>query len=193
MSSLNQLAAPSAAKIHCNEQHSAKALQPNCRQPGAETLLSSLQLRNTLSEMPTTVVGNLTMRSCLQFCQASAPMSLMPDSMLTCRSRGACKGSFRDYFLWVHGDMNSKWDIIYEIPLCGQILDLRQSDDPLEWRWYLFAKCLFFHEYGRRVGMVPRSSLKEGKNRQMVEKGTKTPKPTQNQTPKPAGRNSTIL
>ena len=33
----------------------------------------------------------------------------------------------------------------------------------------------FFHEYGRRVGMVPRSSLKEGKNRQMVEKGTKTP------------------
>ena len=51
----------------------------------------------------------------------------------------------------------------------------------------------FFHEYGRRVGMVPRSSLKEGKNRQMVEKGTKAPKPTQNQTPKPAGRNSTIL
>ena len=33
-----------------------------------------------------------------------------------------------------------------------------------------------FHEYGRRVGMVPRSSLKEGKKRQMVEKGTKTPK-----------------
>ena len=33
----------------------------------------------------------------------------------------------------------------------------------------------FFHEYGRRVGMVPRSSLKEGKNNQMVEKGTKTP------------------
>ena len=38
---------------------------------------------------------------------------------------------------------------------------------------------IFFHEYGRRVGMVPRSSLKEGKNRQMVEKGTKAPKPTQ--------------
>ena len=47
----------------------------------------------------------------------------------------------------------------------------------------------FFHEYGRRVGMVPRSSLKEGKKRQMVEKGTKTPKnKPQNQTPKPAGR-----
>ena len=43
----------------------------------------------------------------------------------------------------------------------------------------------FFHEYGRRVGMVPRSSLKEGKNRQMVEKGTKTPKPTQNKHPSP--------
>ena len=54
-------------------------------------------------------------------------------------------------------------------------------------------KAFFFHEYGRRVGMVPRSSLKEGKNRQMVEKGTKAPKPTQNQKPKPAGRNSTIL
>ena len=37
----------------------------------------------------------------------------------------------------------------------------------------------FFHEYGRRVGMVPRSSLKDGKNNQMVEKRTKT---TQQQT-----------
>ena len=37
----------------------------------------------------------------------------------------------------------------------------------------------FFHEYGRRVGMVPRSSLKEGKYNQMVEKRTKT---TQQQT-----------
>ena len=36
----------------------------------------------------------------------------------------------------------------------------------------------FFHEYGRRVGMVPRSSLKEGKNNQMVEKRTRTIKPT---------------
>ena len=32
----------------------------------------------------------------------------------------------------------------------------------------------FFHEYRRRVGMVPRSSLKEGKYSQMVEKRTKT-------------------
>ena len=40
---------------------------------------------------------------------------------------------------------------------------------------------LFFHEYGRRVSMVPRSSLKEGKNSQMVEKRTKTPKPNQHQ------------
>ena len=38
------------------------------------------------------------------------------------------------------------------------------------------AYIFFFHEYGRRVGMVPRSSLKEGKNRQMVEKETKAPK-----------------
>ena len=42
---------------------------------------------------------------------------------------------------------------------------------------------LFFHEYGRRVGMVPRSSLKEGKNRQMVEKGTKTPNQPKPNTP----------
>ena len=41
---------------------------------------------------------------------------------------------------------------------------------------------LFFHEYGRRVGMVPKSSLKEGKNNQMVEKRTRTTKTTQNQT-----------
>ena len=35
-----------------------------------------------------------------------------------------------------------------------------------------FTSLFFFHECGRRVGMVPRSPLKEGKNRQMVEKGT---------------------
>ena len=52
----------------------------------------------------------------------------------------------------------------------------------------------FFHEYGRRVGMVPRSSLKEGKNNQMVEKRARTPKPNQKtNTPKPTGRVSTIL
>ena len=49
-----------------------------------------------------------------------------------------------------------------------------------------------FHEYGRRAGMVPRSSLKEGKYNQMVEKRTKT---TQQQTkqnqPQPTGRDST--
>ena len=32
----------------------------------------------------------------------------------------------------------------------------------------------FFHEYGRRVGMVPRSSLKGGKVSRMVEKKTRT-------------------
>ena len=47
----------------------------------------------------------------------------------------------------------------------------------------------FFHEYGRRVGMVPRSSLKEGKKRQMVEKGTKTPKT--NPTPNTQARRPT--
>ena len=52
----------------------------------------------------------------------------------------------------------------------------------------------FFHEYGHRVGMVPRSSLKEGKYSQMVEKRTKTTqqqKTTANHSPK--GRVSTIL
>ena len=48
-----------------------------------------------------------------------------------------------------------------------------------------FSAAFFFHEYGRRVGTVPRSSLKEGKNRQMVEKGTKAPKPTQTKHPSP--------
>ena len=52
----------------------------------------------------------------------------------------------------------------------------------------------FFHEYGRRVGMVPRSSLKEGKYSQMVEKRTKTTQPTKNNSqPQPKGRVSTIL
>ena len=39
---------------------------------------------------------------------------------------------------------------------------------------FYYAQTFFFHEYGRRVGMVPRSSLKEGKYSQMVEKRTKT-------------------
>ena len=50
----------------------------------------------------------------------------------------------------------------------------------------------FFHEYGRRVGMVPRSSLKEGKYSQMVEKRTKTTQqPTKQNQPQPTGRDST--
>ena len=56
----------------------------------------------------------------------------------------------------------------------------------------IFEIVIFFHEYGRRVGMAPRSSLKEGKYNQMVEKRTKT---TQQQTkqkqPQPTGRDST--
>ena len=51
----------------------------------------------------------------------------------------------------------------------------------------------FFHEHGRRVGMVPRSSLKEGKNSQMVEKRTKTTQQPNNRKPQPTGRVSTIL
>ena len=50
---------------------------------------------------------------------------------------------------------------------------------------------IFFHEYGRRVGMVPRSSLKGGKNSLMVEKRTRTPNTTQTKQPK--GRVSTIM
>ena len=47
------------------------------------------------------------------------------------------------------------------------------------------SKCVFFfHEYGRRVGMVPRSSLKGGKNSLMVEKRTRKPNTTQNKQPK---------
>ena len=64
---LNLFATPSDAITHCKEQHSAKALYPKSRQPGAKTLFSSLQSPKTLSEMPTTVAGSLTMRSCRQF------------------------------------------------------------------------------------------------------------------------------
>ena len=55
------------------------------------------------------------------------------------------------------------------------------DDSPLGCTSLGAKRCFFFHEYGRRVGMVPRSSLKEGKNSQMVEKRTKTPKPNQHQ------------
>ena len=45
-------------------------------------------------------------------------------------------------------------------------------------------RVFFFHEYGRRVGMVPRSSLKGGKNSLVVEKRTRTTNTTQNTQPK---------
>ena len=51
---------------------------------------------------------------------------------------------------------------------------------------FVAGAAFFFHEYGRRVGMVPRSSLKGGKNSLMVEKRTRKPNTTQNQpTPQP--------
>ena len=46
------------------------------------------------------------------------------------------------------------------------------------------TRSFFFHEYGRRVGMVPRSSLKGGKNSLMVEKRTRRPNTTQTKKPK---------
>ena len=67
-------------------------------QPCASTLFGSLQSRKTLSEMPTTVAGSLTMRSCGQFCQASASMNLIPDSTLTCRRRGTLQRSLPGHF-----------------------------------------------------------------------------------------------
>ena len=58
-----------------------------------------------------------------------------------------------------------------DLSQCSQCEDVAELEDDI-----LCFLPFFFHEYGRRVGMVPRSSLKEGKKRQMVEKGTKTPK-----------------
>ena len=51
-------------------------------------------------------------------------------------------------------------------------------------RSFFPSRILFFHEYGRRVGMVPRSSLKGGKNSLMVEKRTRRPNTTQTKQPK---------
>ena len=60
-------------------------------------------------------------------------------------------------------------------------------------RTLLLKAPIFFHEYGRRVGMVPRSSLKGGKNSLMVEKITRTTTTTQKPQPKAQGRVSTIM
>ena len=81
---------------------------------------------------------------------------------------------------------------IHQVPLAVHV-PMNPEEIVPEGAFAGVPRLFFFHEYGRRVGMVPRSSLKEGKSSQMVEKRTKTPKPTQNQAPKPAGRNSTIL
>ena len=72
----------------------------------------------------------------------------------------------------------------------GRVFYIRDVQGLLQHR-----KLFFFHEYGRRVGMVPRSSLKEGKYSQMVEKRTQTTQQkTKNQNqPQPKGRASTIL
>ena len=42
----------------------------------------------------------------------------------------------------------------------------------------------FFHEFGRRVGMVPRSSLKKGKYNQMEKRTKKTPNTKQTKQPR---------
>ena len=56
-----------------------------------------------------------------------------------------------------------------------------------------FRNMFFFHEYGRRVGMVPRSSLKGGKNSLMVEKITRTTNTTQKPQQKAQSRVTTIM
>ena len=50
-----------------------------------------------------------------------------------------------------------------------------------------------FHEYGRRVGMVPRSSLKEGKCNQMVEKGQRQPNNKPNKTTPTTAQRPSLL
>ena len=62
------------------------------------------------------------------------------------------------------------------------------------------ASVFFFHEYGRRVGMVPRSSLKEGKSirwwrkghRQSNNKPNKTNHSLQAETPPPSSISSVL-
>ena len=72
--------------------------------------------------------------------------------------------------------------------LAGHRLQNSTPDSKAHW-----LTIFFFHEYGRRVGMVPRSSLKEGKYSQMVEKRTKTTQQQAKQNqPQPTGRDSTI-
>ena len=107
VSPLNTFTAPPNAHTRCKEQHSEKACNQS-RQPGAKTLFRSLQSRKALSAMPTTVAGSLTMRSCRQSCNASAPMSLIPVSTLTCRKHGTpAKAHSSTSFNWGHWDMNS--------------------------------------------------------------------------------------
>ena len=59
-----------------------------------------------------TVTGSLTIRSCQQFCQASAPTTLMPDATLTQRRRGtaaqAPSGIFSSGFMgtWIASGMS---------------------------------------------------------------------------------------
>ena len=55
---------------------------------------------------------------------------------------------------------------------CEKLCEGECGDSRVGWDTYSFG--VFFHEYGRRVGMVPRSSLKGGKVSRMVEKITRT-------------------
>ena len=94
--------------------------------------------------------------------------------------------------IWLVGT-NS--EVLTQLPLqCDYLHCLSIHARQLERAGLLCVKrcSIFFHEYGRYVGMMPRSSLKEGKYNQMVEKRTKT---TQQQTkqnePQPTGRDST--
>ena len=82
----------------CNPFRCMHPLQGTAFREGLVSKVSATRSRDTVQLLAVTkdVIGNahhcgrqFDMRSCRQFCQASAPMSLIPDSTLTRRKRPA--------------------------------------------------------------------------------------------------------
>ena len=109
------------------------------------------------SELLSTVFTQWPFLSLLAPISALSPMGLTPSSSCLLGSRSCATGCKLVAILCSCVHLEEQQVALDTLPFLGN----------------------FFHEYGRRVGMVPRSSLKEGKNSQMVEKRTRTTKTTQ--------------
>ena len=177
---LNLFAIPSNAYIHCEEQHSAKALHPN------STISSGFMGHEQQAELDGWASFKLFLRwqdhtAILEdngVCRALLCLSQIGSSRCVCVA--VCRKSMEH-------PKTSRSVTEARLSMTWSSRSSNRSN------FAALRETFFFHEYGRRVGMVPRSSLKGGKNSLMVEKITRTTNTNQKPQQKAQSRVTTIM